>query len=177
MDFHDQTVSVALDVEDDAVSREDIRRWVASLDFIRLVPTGVRGFLVPRFERLFGIGMGYPEVPQPNAGDTSRTPDGWVDRNIGRYFCQLRFTVVHGGLADALGFGHGSAIPMAKRCLAVHVASAAICEIPRPFRVPCAAGPHVRNSPKHFHRKRRPKLPCVERSSQPGRADRRLARG
>ena len=64
VDFHDKTVGIALDVEDDAVSRNDVGGWVALLDVVRLIPTGIGGFFIPGFEWLLGIGVAFPEFPQ-----------------------------------------------------------------------------------------------------------------
>jgi hypothetical protein len=71
VDFHDQTIGVTLDVEDDAVVREDVSGGIVLLDFIGAVPTRVGGFFEPRFESLLGIGVFVPEFPQGFYSDDS----------------------------------------------------------------------------------------------------------
>jgi hypothetical protein len=47
VDFHDQTIGVALDVEDDAVVREDISGRIVLLNLVGAVPASVGGFFEP----------------------------------------------------------------------------------------------------------------------------------
>lgn len=71
VDFHDQTIGVTLDVEDNTIVREYIGRGIVLLDVIGAVPTRAGGFFEPRFESLFGIGVFVPEFPQGFHSDDS----------------------------------------------------------------------------------------------------------
>lgn len=64
VDFHDETIGVALDVEDDAVIRKDVSGRIMLFDVIGAVPTRVGGFFIPGFESLSGIGVFVPEFSQ-----------------------------------------------------------------------------------------------------------------
>ena len=71
VDFHDQAIGIALDVEDETILGEYIRRGIVLLDVIGAVPARVGGFFVPRFESLFGTGVFVPEFPQGFHSDDS----------------------------------------------------------------------------------------------------------
>ena len=58
---HDETIAVAVNVEDDAVIREDARRRVLALDVVRRRPIGPSHFSKPSSERMFGVLIAAPE--------------------------------------------------------------------------------------------------------------------
>ena len=60
----DHTISVALDIEDDASSLEDARVSLVRLDVCWSVPLGVSDLVVPGAQGLLGIRMSRPEIAQ-----------------------------------------------------------------------------------------------------------------
>jgi hypothetical protein len=64
MDENDETVSVALDVENYPVVRDDVGAAIVVLDVLKRPPVGGLGFVVPSLQRLFRIGVRLPELPK-----------------------------------------------------------------------------------------------------------------
>ena len=64
VDFDDEPVVVAFDVEDNPVSGEDVRARVEFFDVLRPAPIRRLGFMEPRFERCFGAGVFFIKIPE-----------------------------------------------------------------------------------------------------------------
>ena len=62
MDMNNEAVSVALKVKNDAISRKNVSRAITSFDIGEGFPAGGLGLVEPSFERLFRIGVLFPEV-------------------------------------------------------------------------------------------------------------------
>jgi hypothetical protein len=69
VDFHDQTVGVSLDVKDDPVAGQNIRRRVAALDFVRAGPYGNLHFVEPRIQSGFAVGVLFIKLAERLAGN------------------------------------------------------------------------------------------------------------
>src|SRR6266545_1652309 len=61
---YDETIVVALDVENHAVVRDEARVPVRGLDIGGRAPIGAAGQRVPGAQRDFGVAMRLPEIPQ-----------------------------------------------------------------------------------------------------------------
>ena len=59
---HNQPIGIAFDVENDTIVRNDTGITMSGLNIDWTLPIGVRRFVVPSFQCLFGIWMRFPKI-------------------------------------------------------------------------------------------------------------------
>ena len=69
VDRDDQTVLVTLDVEHHSIFADDARVRVDTLDLGRRAPVSFPGVVVPRSQRLLGVGVPLPKLSKRTASD------------------------------------------------------------------------------------------------------------
>ena len=62
VNLHDQPIVIALDVEYNTITRQDVSSWVALKDVLRRAPFRIIGFGVPRLDSIFHSAMLYPKL-------------------------------------------------------------------------------------------------------------------
>ena len=65
----DQTVLVAFDVKNDSIVANDARIGVGALDICRRAPVGPLNIVVPGSQRLLGVVMPLPKLPERAASN------------------------------------------------------------------------------------------------------------